>query len=127
MKIIYLILICFPIANGIDISGISQNDNATIVQWSATGCANQEFEMVDASSGYVFLKAHHSGKAICEVNGNEVQYSLNTSWLSMMFERRDVGNGYYPIRKHSEGKCLRVESDSSSYRAGIVTDLIDRH
>lgn len=127
MKIIYLSLICYPIANGIDVSGNSQNYNATIVPRSATGGTNQGIEMVDASSGYGYHKAHHSGRPISTVNGNGVLYCHNTGWWSKMLERLYVGYGYYPIRKHSEGKYIRVETDSSSYRAGIVTDFIDRH
>lgn len=105
-----------------DVSGVSQSDGANIIQWSSTGGANQQWEMVDAGSGYIYLKASHSGKCMRGVNGNVVQYSCNTGWWTEMFERVDAGSGYYILKNRNSGTCLRIENSSTSNGASIILD-----
>lgn len=104
----------------VDVSGASTSNNANVQQWSCHGGDNQEFELVDAGSGYYYIKARHSGKCLRAVNGNIVQYDCNTGWWTEMFERINAGSGYYIVRNRNTGSCLRVENSSGSDGASIV-------
>lgn len=106
----------------VDVSGSSTSDNADVQQWDCHGGENQEFELVDAGSGYYYLKARHSGKCLRAVNGNVVQYTCNDGWWSEMFERVDAGSGYYILENRNTGTCLRVENSSGSNGASIVLE-----
>ena len=53
-----------------DVSGASTADNATVVQWAATGGNNQKWQAVDAGGGNVYLRAVHSGKCLAPSGGS---------------------------------------------------------
>ena len=106
----------------IDVLGASQSDGADIIQWTSNGGYNQQWEMLDAGSGYVFLKVRHSGKCMRGLNGNVIQYTCNSGYWSEMFERIDAGSGYYILKNRHTQTCLRVENSSGSDGASIILD-----
>jgi hypothetical protein len=111
-----------------DVSGISQSNGASIIQWPDNGGSNQQWLLEAKENGYYQLTARHSGKAVYastdaegaavyqwEVNNNDAQ-----RWLP-----EPVGNGYYKLINKVSGKVLSVTSAATTDGASLVQTTWD--
>ncbi|MEU8075238.1 ThuA domain-containing protein [Catellatospora citrea] len=109
-----------------DVSGVSTADNATVVQWPATGGNNQKWQAVDAGGGYVYLKAVHSGKCLAASGGSTadgaamVQLTCTTN-NNMKWQAVPTSTtGVYQLKGVASGKCLDVNGGSTADNAAII-------
>jgi Ricin-type beta-trefoil lectin domain-like len=56
----------------LDVSGVSQQKGAAVIQWPCHGGGNQRWRKVDVGGGYFRLVASHSGKCL-DVSGASQQ------------------------------------------------------
>ncbi|HCT77128.1 MAG TPA: glycosyl hydrolase, partial [Micromonosporaceae bacterium] len=109
-----------------DVSGNSPNDNAAVIQWTATGGNNQKWQAVDAGGGRVYLKAVHSGKCMAVSGGSSadatpiVQLTCNNQdnqkWLAIATSTA----GVYQFKAVHSGKCLDVNGASQNTNAALI-------
>jgi hypothetical protein len=96
-----------------DVTGASTSDGAAVVQWAATGGANQAWSLVPVvvSGGTYVLVNHNSGLAV-DVNGEStadgapiIQWpyhgGANQQWRFV-----SVGSGWYELVNVNSGKAL---------------------
>jgi hypothetical protein len=100
-----------------DVGGMSQADNAPIVQWPCSGTANQRFRITPASGhpGKFKLVAEHSKKCvdINIFNSNVAQWSCNP-YDQQVFNVRAEGSVTVTLRSkfHNYGWCIDVPGAS---------------
>jgi hypothetical protein len=109
----------------LDVNGASTADGASLIQWTRSNAANQQFQFVDAGGGYYKLRARHSGK-VADVNGASaadgaavVQWTDNGG-TNQQFGLADSGNGYVRLVNRNSGKVLDVQGASTADGAGVV-------
>ena len=109
-----------------DVSSASTADNATVVQWQATGGNNQKWQAVDAGGGNVYLRAVHSGKCLAPSGASTadgaamVQLTCNNLDSQKWQAVATTTAGVYQFRSVLSGKCLDVNGASTSNGAAIV-------
>lgn len=105
-----------------DVSGGSTGNRAAIVQFTDSGNLSQQWQLVDAGSGYFNLINVNSGLALTvpsgsNKNGTQLQQQTitgtGTSYQQWSFV--SLGNGYYNIE-------VRATSDGIDNRNGSVAD-----
>jgi len=101
----------------LDVSGVSTDDGAAVIQWTCNGGLNQRWTLQAAADGYYNVVAGHSGKML-DVTGvstddgaRVIQWSANggqnQQWLL-----QPVGNGYYTLTARHSGKALDISGVS---------------
>jgi len=101
----------------LDVSGVSVDDGAPVIQWTCNGGLNQRWTLQSTSDGYYNLVAGHSGKLL-DVGGvsmddgaRVVQWPANggqnQQWLP-----QPVGGGYYTLTARHSGKVLDISGVS---------------
>ena len=109
-----------------DVNGVSLADNATVIQWAATGANNQRWQAVDAGSGYVYLKAVHSGKCLAASGGSTadaaamVQLTCNNQNNQKWQAIPTSTAGVYDLKAVHSGKCLDVNGASLADGAALI-------
>jgi lysophospholipase L1-like esterase len=106
----------------IDVSGGSTSDGASIVQWTRTGGANQQWQLVDSGGGYYQLRARHSGKVVdvsSTADGADVVQRTSSSANSQQFRVVDTDSGYVKLINRSSGKALDLWGWSTADGARI--------
>jgi len=109
----------------LDVSGISKDNGAAIIQWDWLGGDNQQWFIQKLDNGYYKLVAKHSGKCldvrgISQGNGAVVQqYTWNGGDNQQWFIQR-LDNGYYKLVAKHSGKCLDVSGISKDNGAAII-------
>jgi alpha-galactosidase len=97
----------------LDVFNASTADDANIVQWTANGQTNQQWEIRDAGGGYSTVVSANSGKCL-DVYGaattddaRVVQWTCN-SGTNQQWRIQDLGTGYVQLIARHSGKCLAV-------------------
>jgi pectate lyase len=94
-----------------DVYNLATNDGAPIMQFSRNDGAWQQWQFVDAGSGYYKLKSNHSGKVLELPDSNDgtqlVQKTDNGS-SRQHFQVKDSDSGYIRLVNRSSGKALDV-------------------
>ena len=97
----------------LDVSAISKDNGAEMVQWDCSGGGNQKWKIEEAGGGLVTLRASHSGKCL-DVSGisrdnaaSIVQWECwggdNQKWRV-----ENAGGGLFTLKAAHSGKCLDV-------------------
>ncbi|GGU84664.1 alpha-N-arabinofuranosidase [Lentzea flava] len=109
----------------LDVSGASTTDGAKLVQWSRSNANNQQFQFVDAGSGYYKLRVRHSGK-LADVQGAStadgaaiVQWADNGG-ANQQFRLADSDSGYVRLLNRNSGKAVEVQGGSTADGAAVV-------
>jgi alpha-L-fucosidase 2 len=105
-----------------DINGASTAAGAALIQWSLHSGANQQFDFVDAGSGYWRIRARHSGHVL-QVSGTGTgtditQQPISTA-TSQQWSVTDHGNGAVSLVNRHSGLAMDVWSASTADGARI--------
>jgi hypothetical protein len=103
----------------LDVFDASTADDANIVQWTANGQTNQQWELRDAGGGYSTVVSANSGKCL-DVYGaattdgaRVVQWTCN-SGTNQQWRIQDLGTGYVQLIVRHSGKCLAVQGAATT-------------
>ena len=106
-----------------DVSSASTADNATVLQWTWHGGANQQWEFRDAGSGWSTVVNRNSGRCLdvgntsTADNAPVIQYACsggtNQQWQL-------ATDGSQQLRARHSGKCLAVSGGSTADGAALV-------
>lgn len=113
------------VANG------SMNNQAAVTLNSNNDVSSQRFEIISAGSGYYYIIAEHSGKALDVRGGSKdpgtviQQYTLNKSAAAQKWCFIDAGNGYYYLRS-ALGTYLDVKSGQSANGTPLQTYTLNQ-
>lgn len=102
-----------------DISDESSENGANLIQWSFTGKANQQFEVVDLQNGYYALMPYHSGKSLDvwdrgTADGVDIRQYSYLSEPHQQWRIESVGDGYVRITSRLSGKAVEVVNSSTA-------------
>jgi uncharacterized protein (DUF1800 family) len=109
----------------LDVSGVSMDDGAPVIQWTCNGGLSQRWSLQPAADGYYNLVVGHSGKML-DVSGvstddgaSVIQWpsngGQNQQWLP-----QPVGGGYYTLTVRHSGKVLDISGVSTDDGAPAI-------
>ncbi|MQM27356.1 glycosyl hydrolase family 95 catalytic domain-containing protein [Glycomyces albidus] len=105
-----------------DIEGASTAAGARLVQWPVNSGANQQFDFVDAGSGYWRIRARHSG-LVLQVSGTgtgaDITQQPTSSATSQQWQVVDRGSGVVSLVNRAGGLAMDVWSQSTADGARI--------
>ena len=105
-----------------DINGASTAAGAALVQWTVNSGNNQQFDFVDAGSGYWRIRARHSGMAL-QVSGTgtgaDITQQPTSSATSQQWQVVDHGGGTVGFVNRASGLAMDVWSASTTDGARI--------
>jgi hypothetical protein len=105
--------------------GVSESNDANIVQWDYVSQDNQHFLFMPLDGGYFCIVARHSGKAFAvygisqDNDAGIVQYEFTEKW-NHQFRLKDAGSGFWGIIARHSDKGLAVYEGSLDNDALIV-------
>ena len=108
-----------------DISGISPDNGADVIQWDYWGGGNQLFRVEWVEASHYRLIAQHSGRVV-DVNGISVDNGaklIQWDWWggdNQRFRLDPVGHGYYRMSAKHSGRCADVEGISPDNGARVI-------
>jgi hypothetical protein len=104
-----------------EIAGASTAVGAALIQWPSNGGQHQQFEFIDAGSGYVRIKARHSGLVLQVANptsGADITQQPDTNTTSQHWKISDEGGVVNLINRQS-GLAMDVWQRSTADGARI--------
>ncbi|GAB2868366.1 non-reducing end alpha-L-arabinofuranosidase family hydrolase [Lentzea nigeriaca] len=109
----------------LDVNGASTADGAKLVQWSRSNANNQQFQFVDAGSGYYKLRARHSGKLADVLGASTADGAAIVQWTdnggtNQQFRLADSDSGYVRLLNRNSGKAVEVQGGSTADGASVV-------
>jgi hypothetical protein len=107
-----------------DVTGASTATGAKVVQWPATGGANQRWKAVDAGSGTFTLVAAHSNLCLsvdggATTNGAAIVQSACGTAASQRW-RFEAVNDAWRIVSAGSNRCLDVTGGSTANGAAVI-------
>ncbi|HEV2779415.1 MAG TPA: RICIN domain-containing protein [Actinophytocola sp.] len=109
----------------LDVFNAATTDDANIVQWTANGQTNQQWQLRDAGGGFVNVVSVNSGKCL-DVAGSAttdgariVQWTCHTG-ANQQWRIQDLGTGYLQLIARHSGKCLDVLNAAATDGAQVV-------
>jgi lysophospholipase L1-like esterase len=108
----------------LDVAGKSTADGAKIVQYTATGATNQQFDVVNLGDGSYSIRPVHSGKSldVYQRNANDGAELRQWSYSGATNQRwhiDDIGGGVSVITSVFSGKAVEVWQGSTAAGAEI--------
>lgn len=109
----------------LDVSGASTTDGAQIIQYTANGGANQQWQLVGVGNGYVKLVNRNSGKVLDIPNqstteGQQLDQWTDNGGTNQQWQLQDAGNGYYTIVSHSDTQVVDVYHASTADNTPVI-------
>jgi hypothetical protein len=109
----------------LDVSGVSYDNGAGIIQWPYAGGSNQQWRIEPLEGGYYKITAVHSGKALdvrdfSQADGGIIQQNDWNDRDNQKWSLSDAGEGYYKIISRNSGKALDVAGASYDDGASII-------
>ena len=110
---------------GLDVSGGSTNDGASVIQWPYFGGPNQQWQIVDVGGGYYKIVNRNSGKGLDVSGGSTNDGASVIQWPyfggpNQQWQVVDVGGGYYKIVNRNSGKALDVSGASIADGGAVI-------
>jgi alpha-L-fucosidase 2 len=100
-----------------DVNGASSAAGAVLIQWAIHSGLNQQFDFVDAGSGYWRIRARHSG-LVLQVSGNgtgaDITQQPTSTATSQQWSVTDHGNGTVSLVNRSSGLAMDVWSAATA-------------
>jgi beta-galactosidase len=105
-----------------DINGASTTAGAALVQWTANNGTNQQFDFIDAGSGYWRIRARHSG-LVLQVSGPgtgaDITQQPTSTATSQQWQLTDHGGGTISLTNRASGLTMDVWGQSTTDGARI--------
>lgn len=125
----------------LDIFGSSSSPGAALIQWPCHGYDNQTFTLgasiappppmppapqppASAPGDQVSMSMRHSG--LCLQTGNPMVQRPCDDGPGQTFELRDIGGGQVEVFNPASNQCFRVDDNSTSPAADVVSGSCDR-
>nr|WP_254553030.1 RICIN domain-containing protein [Kitasatospora sp. MMS16-BH015] len=103
----------------LDDYGYASNDGASVVQWSRTGAANQQWKFVDSGGGNYRLQNRNSGKVLDDYNWSKAEGAELVQWhdlngANQQFHVEKSSDGYVRLINRHNGKAVEVPLGSKA-------------
>jgi hypothetical protein len=103
----------------LDDYGYASNDGASVVQWSKTGAANQQWRFVDSGDGNYRLQNRNSGKVLDDFGWSKAEGSQVVQWhdlngANQQFHVEKSSDGYVRLVNRYNGKAVEVPLGSKA-------------
>ncbi|WP_235039207.1 glycosyl hydrolase family 95 catalytic domain-containing protein [Kibdelosporangium aridum] len=109
-------------SKAVDINGGSTAAGATVIQWSATGGPNQQFDFLDSGGGHYRIRARHSGLVLQVAStstGADITQQPDTNATSQQWRVADQGGGTVSLVNRQSGLAMDVWNMSNADGARI--------
>ena len=109
----------------LDVCNVSTADGACIQQYARWGGENQQWQFVDAGSGYYRLRARHSGKVLDVYNWSTANGTAIVQWSdhngnNQQWQLLDSPDNHVRLISRHSGKALEVQGASTADGGAIV-------
>ncbi len=111
----------------LDVYNLSTADGAGIVQYTRNDGAWQQWQFVDAGSGWYKIRSRHSGKVLELPNatdGTQLVQNADNGTTRQQFTLKDSAGGYVRLINRHTGKALDVWEWSTA-DGGIISQFAD--
>jgi alpha-L-fucosidase 2 len=119
---VYYRLVAQHSAKAADISGASTAPGAMLIQWSANGGHNQQFDFLASGGGYYRIRARHSG-LVLQISGPgsgaNITQQPDTDAASQHWRLVDQGGGSVCLINQQSGLAMDVWQGSAADGARI--------
>ncbi|NHA66451.1 RICIN domain-containing protein [Phycicoccus flavus] len=120
----YYTLVNVKSAKVLDASQASLQDGGSVIQWTNTGAANQQWHVSDVGGGYRAILNRNSGRAVSIEAGSTADGAPAIQWVENNGDDQDwqlvpSGSSYKLVNRQS-GKLLTVSQGSTSDGAAVV-------
>jgi poly(3-hydroxybutyrate) depolymerase len=105
-----------------DINGASTSAGAQLIQWTANGALNQQFDFLDSGGGYYRIRARHSGLVLqvaSSSSGADITQQPDSNATSQQWRAVDQGSGAFSFVNRQSGLAMDVWSASTADGARI--------
>lgn len=114
----------------LDVFEWATGDDAPLAQFTRNDLAVQQWQIVDAGSGYSQLISRHSGKLVyvkdkSKENGAQIVQMRSRSSQAHDWKIESVGGGFYKLTNKNSNKVLEVSQGSQTPGALIVQNTYD--
>lgn len=97
----------------LDVSGVSRDDGANVIQWNLGAGLNQRWDIVSLGNGHHSIRAVHSGKSLDvyqwnTASGADIRQYAYHGGQNQQWEIVNNGDGYYRIVSRWSGKALDI-------------------
>lgn len=108
----------------LDVYGGSTADGAQVIQWTASGAANQQWTLLDQGDGWTALSPMHSGTRLDVSGGSTDDGAQVIQWHptggpNQEWRLDDAGQGRFKIVSRPSGKLLTVTGDATAPGATV--------
>ncbi|WNZ13432.1 non-reducing end alpha-L-arabinofuranosidase family hydrolase [Streptomyces sp. 11x1] len=109
----------------LDVYNMATSDGARITQWTRNDQSQQQWQFVDAGSGYYRIKSRHSGKVLdlynwSTSNGGSIVQWTDLNAANQQWRLADSSDGYVRLISRHSNKALEVQGSSTADNANIV-------
>ena len=108
----------------LDVYGGETTDGASVIQWTPTGGANQQWTPVDQGDGWVTITSANSGEVLDVYGGGTADGTAVIQWhvdggTNQEWQLVDAGQGRVKIVSRPTGKLLSAVGSSATPGAGM--------
>ncbi|MBT8224182.1 MAG: RICIN domain-containing protein [Dactylosporangium sp.] len=114
-------------AKVVDVYDFATTDGAPIVQWSRNDGYQQQWQFIEADSGYYKIKSRHSGKVLelpDAQDGTQLVQNTDSGSTLQHFRLADSADGYVRLINRHSNKALDVWEWSTA-DGGIISQYED--
>ncbi len=106
----------------LDVNGASTADGAKVVQWTSSGSANQQWQLLPNADGSSRLSARHSGRLLSggTVQGEQLEQRADAGTDNQWWKVVDAGGGYVQLVNVRTGWYADVDGGSKSDGAKVI-------
>lgn len=102
----------------LDIYHSSNDDGASIVQWTSNGGYNQQWQVTDLGNGYCRITSRQNGKSLDIKDWSTDDGGIIQQWTfgmtaNQQWQVSDIGSGYVKIISRHSGKALDIKDVST--------------
>ncbi|HEU5471968.1 MAG TPA: RICIN domain-containing protein [Actinophytocola sp.] len=103
----------------LDVFNAATTDDADIVQWTANGQANQQWQLRDAGNGFVTVVSVNSDKCLDVLNSSTADGARVVQWAchtgtNQQWRVQDLGTGYVQLIARHSNKCLDIRGAATT-------------
>ncbi|GIG90064.1 RICIN domain-containing protein [Plantactinospora endophytica] len=123
----YYVFVSRHSGKALDLYNFATNDGAPIVQWARSDGNQQQWQFVDAGSGYYKIRSRHSGKFLEMPNtsdGTQLIQNADNGTTRQHFGVADSDGGHVRLISRHSGKALDVWEWSTA-DGGIIAQFQD--
>lgn len=108
----------------LDVTGNGTADGVKVVQWTWSGGANQQWQLLSNPDGSVRLVNRNSGRLLESPSGagqgTQLDQWQDTNSDNQWWKLTDTGDGYYRLVNVRTGLCADVDGGSTSDGARVI-------